>query len=219
MRRAPVASLIIACCTVSGCRASASADASLKTPAGEETEKFDSPASVQTGPTNPASADMALLGARHDLRLAKSGTAVCSCLAAALGAPDEPAFAWGSVVPRIDPQNQVVIALSSDGLACPGASKDSLGASYWGYKQNGNDVFVIVEALKPGRPLTAGAIIPKPIENGQVYVLPRARSVPYGRPLIASDRVCKLGNPGPRRGPAGAAPESEQDDSFESAPE
>lgn len=221
MRSASVAPLIVACCAILDCKASASAEASVKTPSTHEAEELESPAvQTATAAAEPApAADVALFGARHDLRLASSGTAVCSCLAAALGTPNESAFAWRSAVPQIDPLDQLVIALSSDGIPCPGAPKDSLGASYWGYKQSGKDVIVIVETLKPGRPLTAGAIIPKPIEDGQVYVSPRSKSVPYGKPLNASERLCKLGNPGPRRGAPSAQPEPEPDESAGPQPE
>jgi hypothetical protein len=88
--------------------------------------------------------------------------------------------------------------LSSDGQTCKGEPKDSLGASYWGYRISGNDVVVLVEAAHGGRPLTSGAVIPKPVGPGQVYVAPASKKLPYGRPLTGGG-MCKIGNPGGSR--------------------
>lgn len=140
-----------------------------------------------------------LLGARHDLALvAERATNQCQCLAVALGASDLPAFRWKTGAPRIDPETQLVIALSSQNQGCT-EPKGSLGASYWGYRIQGNDVVVYVESAVSGRPLTAGGIIPKPFGEGQVYVAPASRRAPYGRAADAKAAQCKLGNPGALR--------------------
>jgi hypothetical protein len=107
-------------------------------------------------------------------------------------------MAWQTQPPSIDPETQLVIALSSAGLSCPGAPADSLGASYWGYRRRGDDVIVVVEAARSGRPITMGAIIPKPFGSGQVYVEPSSPGLVYGKPLSGAGS-CKLGNPGPAR--------------------
>jgi hypothetical protein len=182
----------------SGCRASASA--SINT--GQKEENFDEDPGTMGDGEAEEPAEPALLGARHDLHLKSSAAATCSCLAVALGGPADASFAWDGQVPSIDPQTQLVIAVSSEGVACTGAPKDSLGASYWGYRQSGDDVIVIVENARFGRPLTAGAIIPKPIGNGQVYVRNASNGVPYGKPLNSADKLCRIGNPGPARGTA-----------------
>jgi hypothetical protein len=57
---------------------------------------------------------------------------------------------------------------------------------------------VLVEAARGGRPLTSGAIIPRPIGPGRVFVAPASKKLPYGRPLDGSGN-CKIGNPGPIR--------------------
>jgi hypothetical protein len=93
------------------------------------------------------------------------------------------------------------LALSSEGQTCTGEPKASRGASYWGYRISGNDVVVLVEAARDGRPLTSGAIIPKPVGGGQVYVAPASKKSPYGRGKDGSDQ-CKLGNPGVPRASA-----------------
>jgi len=142
-----------------------------------------------------------LLGARHDLSLAtERASLTCSCLKLGLGAPSDPAFRWKGTPPTIDPGTQLIVGLTSEGMTCK-QPKGSLGASYWGYRQSGNDVVVFVESAVKGRPLTAGAIIPKPFGDGQVFAAPAFRREPYGRGPKGEPR-CKLGNPGsPRSAP------------------
>jgi hypothetical protein len=192
-----------------GCRASASAN--LNT--GKKAEDDEDNGPVEPTEAEPPPADYALLGARHDVRLAADKkTPICSCLAVGLGAPADASFTWDGPPPAIDPQEQLVVAISSDGIACAGAKEGSLGASYWGYRQSGDDIVVIVENSHAGRPVTAGAIIPKPYGAGQVYVKAAAKSVPYGRPLVAGEKLCKIGNPGPtRKASEPAAPEESSD--------
>jgi hypothetical protein len=137
-----------------------------------------------------------LLGARHDLKLrSASATASCQCLQVALGAARSPAMAWSTTPPELDDATQLSIALSSEGVQCPGEPKGSLGASYWGYRISGNDVIVLVESARGGRPLTTGAIIPRPVGPGHVFVAPASKKLPYGRPLSGTG-LCKIGNPG-----------------------
>jgi hypothetical protein len=140
-----------------------------------------------------------LLGARHDLKLLPGkATANCECLSVALGGARSSGMAWGAVPPELDDRTQLSIALSSEGQICKGEPQKSLGASYWGYRLQGNDVVVLVEAALSGRPLTAGAVIPKPVGAGQVYVAPASRKLPYGRALEGKG-MCKIGNPGQLR--------------------
>jgi hypothetical protein len=143
-----------------------------------------------------------LLGARHDLKLASGkGTTSCQCLSVALGGAADGGMAWSGDVPTLDASTQLSIAVSSEGQACKDEPKPSLGASYWGYRISGNDVIVLVEAARPGRPLTSGAIIPKPVGPGQVFVAPASRKLPYGRALDGKGS-CKIGNPGEPRAAA-----------------
>jgi hypothetical protein len=113
----------------------------------------------------------------------------------ALGGAGSSGMAWGAAPPALDEDTQLSIALSSEGQTCKDEPKQSLGASYWGYRLNGNDVVVLVEAARGGRPLTAGAVIPKPVGAGQVYVAPASKKLPYGRALEGKG-LCKIGNPG-----------------------
>ncbi|MCK6536821.1 MAG: hypothetical protein L6Q84_27955 [Polyangiaceae bacterium] len=210
--------LLIAIATLAlvatGCRVQASANANLNT--GKKSgEEFEDEPPVKGEGEAEGPGEHALVGARHDLMLSPDKrTPVCSCLSVSLGGPADPAFKWSGAAPTIDAETQLVIAVSSEGIACPAAKPDSLGASYWGYKQAGDDVIVTIENARNGRPLTGGAIIPKPIGNGQVYVQPASKGVPYGRSLVAGEKSCKVGNPGPARklgGPSGTQTEEEQD--------
>ena len=155
-------------------------------------------AAMSAGAQN-LSASRVLLGARHDLKLQPGkGNASCECLSVALGSTHSDGMAWSAGAPEIDESSQLSIALSSASQACKGEPKQSLGASYWGYRLRGNDVVVLVEAARDGRPMTNGAIIPKPVGAGQVYVAPAFKKLPYGRPLQGQG-LCKIGNPGQPR--------------------
>ncbi len=118
-----------------------------------------------------------LLGARRDLSLAKGTAANCRCVAAAIGAANSPAFVWTGTAPELDPATQMIVALSSEGIAC---ADSSAVASYHGYRVEGSNVFVSVEAAHPGRPLTHGAVIPKPAADGKVF-LESFGKVPFGK--------------------------------------
>jgi hypothetical protein len=198
---------------LSGCQASLSADAQVNANGqgasaegdadlsasgkGEMTRSAlaSAPSSAETTASDlPAS--RVLLGARHDLKLKSGqGTASCECLSVALGGARSGGMAWSAVPPAIDEGTQLSIALSSEGQTCKGEPKQSLGASYWGYRISGNNVIVLVEAARGGRPLTSGAIIPKPVDSGQVFVAPTSKKLPYGRSLEGKG-LCKIGNPG-----------------------
>jgi hypothetical protein len=102
---------------------------------------------------------------------------------------------WSATPPDIDESTQLTIALSSEGTVCKNEPKRSLGASYWGYQISGNDVIVLVESASGGHPLTSGAVIPRPVGSGQVYVRPASKKLPYGRALDGKG-ACKVGNPG-----------------------
>lgn len=145
-----------------------------------------------------------LLGARRDLTLATDhAESSCACLKVALGAETLPAFRWQSGAPKLDAETQLVVGLSSEGAGCP-APKNAEGASYWGYRWSGNDVVVYVENAVKGRPVAVGAVIPKPVAEGQVFIAPRDTKVPYGRGRDGA-KSCKLGNPGaPRTAPVTA---------------
>ena len=185
------------------CKASVQADANVSTDGAagdEEIKSFDrpleTPAKAPDAPSDHIGAPShALLGARHDLGYAGPKTAACACLAVALSdQPQNTSFVWELEAPRLEPTSQWIIALSSSDVPCEGAPGGTLGASYQGYVQDGNDVVVYVEALGEGRPMTNGAIIPRPKPTGSVFVEPT--NAVYGKPLEGKNKRCKIAAPG-----------------------
>ena len=162
----------------------------------EEVKDFNKPLDEQATETpsfEGASREQALLGARPDLSFNGSPSPTCKCLAVAVGQPGDPSFHWSGERPHTNPDSQLVIALTSNGVACSEARGTGLGASYWGYELKQDDVVVVVEPAVEGRPLTSGAIIPRPLGNGRVYVRPSDKSVPYGRPATGTGAMCPVG--------------------------
>lgn len=197
------------------CKASVQADAKVSGEAAssEPVQEFDRPldaASLEAAKTKEADlegggADYALLGARHDLDYDGPKTPTCQCLAVSLrDRADDAAFKWELGAPRVNPATQWVIALSSEGVPCDSAPSGTLGASYQGYVVEGNDVVVFVEALGEGRPMTNGAVIPRPAPGGAVLI--EAAGAVYGRPLDGKSKRCRLEAPAGSGNAASAAP-------------
>lgn len=132
----------------------------------------------------------ALFGARAGLHLEKGTAANCRCLAVVAGPTNDRRFRWDGQVPTVDPNGQIVVALSSEGLDCPEAPKEALGASYHGYETVGADVIIQVETGRMGRPLAGGAVVPKPTATGRILVRPVERNSPYGRALDGKNADC-----------------------------
>ena len=184
---------ILLSCTLYGCGGSAKARADTKTGAdaqGEVPFDVDNSAWDTTDQTYTEKdtaraardamtgrSEGVLLGARHDLFLKKGLSATCQCLAVLLGPPDTSGMVWTGTPPPIDPSTQTVVALGSDGIGC---SKPAPGASYMGFETQGTDVIVHVEAAVEGRPVTHGAVIPRPVPGGHVILHPNG-DIPYGR--------------------------------------
>jgi len=190
------------------CHASVQADANLSTgkdakEGQEQVRDFDRPldaaaAKPEAAPESSKPEPYALLGARHDLSYTGSKTPSCQCLAVQLSDHvDDPSFQWELGAPHLDPSTQWVIAFTSNGVSCDAPPAGTLGASYQGYGVDGNDVVVYVEALGEGRPMTNGAIIPRAIGSGSVFIEPAGAI--YGKPLEGKGKRCKLT-------PAGGAP-------------
>ncbi len=142
--------------------------------------------------TKPNAASFAmqsgLLGVRHDLLLADGAhTARCHCLAVEVGPATDRRFFWMSGAPTLG-ADAVAVALSARGIACSGGdAEEKRRPSISAVDQIGDDILIEVEDLPEGRPLAAGAVIPKPGPNGGVYVRPRnaksiyAKGAPGGR--------------------------------------
>jgi hypothetical protein len=186
------------------CRASVSADAEVSGrvsgPDSEQAAPVVAPGPAPQAPSSPPE-ERPLLGARQNLALAtEQATTQCNCLDVGLGSADSAAFRWQGEPPRVDPQTQLVLAIASAPKRCVGPGREhALGASYWGYRITGNDVVVLVEAHRRGRPQTTGAVIPKPVGDGQVWVAPASRKLPFGRGPGGKEPRCRLGNPAPIR--------------------
>lgn len=187
------------------CKASVQADANSSGAAhldasGKPLRSFDRPMETPVSAPDPvhegveASNAFALYGARHDLSYNGPRAASCACLAVALrDRPQDSAFQWELDEPRVEPNSQWIIALSSNDVPCDAPPSATLGASYQGYVTEGNDVVVYVEALGEGRPMTNGAIIPRPKPSGAVFVEPT--NAVYGKPLEGKGKRCKLAAP------------------------
>ncbi len=160
---------------------------------GDKQQKKTMAALSETGASRRgANSSTALFGARHDLRLSPSETTPkCQCLAAVVGSPTTAGLSWAGPQPTVDTRSQLVVALGSEGIACPNSSEDQV-ASYRGYTVDGSDVVITVELAQSGRPVTHGAIVPRPAAGGQVYVRPSSKQVPFGRALDGAER-CALG--------------------------
>ena len=188
----------LACCA---CHASVQADAQLNSgKSDEQVRDFDRPlepaaaAKAESAADTAGAQEYALLGARHDLNYAGGKTPSCQGLAVALSdKAEDPAFQWDMGAPHLDPSTQLVIAFTSNGVSCDSPPAGTLGASYQGYAVEGNDVVVSVEALGEGRPLTSGAIIPRPVGTGSVLI--EAAGAVYGKPLEGKAKRCKISAP------------------------
>jgi hypothetical protein len=184
-----------------GCQASAGAQAEVKS-TGQVNAEANLAMSESTRPPQPGGSssepnDVAaqptqesLLGARAGLRLGMPAAATCQCLSVVVANPTDTRFTWEGPVPRTNPETQLVVGLSSEGLPCPAAAKDALGASYHGYEVVGTDVVVEVETARLGRPIAQGAIIPKPPSGARVFIRPVDTKSPYGRSADGKSTSC-----------------------------
>jgi hypothetical protein len=164
--------------------------------------------------TQPVSEPVALFGARHDFKVSDgTGAVSCKCVAALLGPPSSGKLIWQSEMPRTKPETQLMIAL----VPQQGDCGEHGIASYWGYRIEGNDVVVLVEDWKAGRPQTLGAIIPRPPANGQVYLAATSQKLPFG--AVDGGARCPLGNPGPKRTEAWGSTENMPSSSINQASE
>lgn len=159
-----------------------------RNPEGTSTNVNASPGSAPPGTTGGP----ALLGARHDVRLKNPASNVaCQCLALFAGPPSSPEFLWSGEAPTIDPAAQLVIALDSEGTPCD--AEGAPAASYMGYSVEGSDTVINLEPAHPGRPMTRGAIVPRPTGGNLRISAPKA--LPYGKAISGAGAcVIKIAN-------------------------
>lgn len=130
-------------------------------------------------PTDTTPTDFIGIARQLSLKPAEAPAPTCSCVRAVVGQPSNPSFDWhGQPAPKVG-FAALVIGVSSEGIPCD--TKEA-GASIAGFYQDGDNVIVEVEPWKPNIPQATGAIIPKPGENGAVYLRARGGS-PYGKPI------------------------------------
>src|SRR6266542_3751698 len=179
----------------SGCRAHASASADVKTSADMDGDrKYEAPESsrpspppgtrplVVPGPSEPPSDRTFFLGVVHDLSLsaAAARSPACRCLAVGYGAPTDAKFAWQGGPPKLEP-GTMAVAIAADGVACSSPGYAPRRASISGVERAGDDVVVIVENVREGRPVVHGALVGPPGGTGSLVIRAR-RGAPYGAP-------------------------------------
>lgn len=156
--------------------------------------RSDAPMPITAAPTTQPTE----MRVRHDLMMAKNAPheANCSCLSIVVAqAPTDARLMWIDAPPKLE-GDVAVVAMSSQGITCPGLSADTnTRPSISGVERDGADVIIVVEDLPQGRPVASGAVIPKPGPGGSVYVKPKGPKVLYGRPLAgapANASRCKV---------------------------
>jgi hypothetical protein len=162
-----------------------SAEPETKTKRLRETEALHvQPEAIDKGPT-------AVLGVRHDLMLSNAPHDVrCSCLSVEFGQPNDPMFFWAGGAPQIN-TDALIVAVGARGIACPGGDPDDRRRrpSISAVEQQGDDIYIEIEDLPEGRPLASGAIIPRPVSKGAIYVVPRRGNAVYGKSAGGRCRV------------------------------
>lgn len=137
--------------------------------------------------SNGTSPSLALLGARHDLHLKPHNEPSCSCMAFAVGKPNDARFAWEGAQPSATASNTNVVAFAM----VEGECETGLVASYRGYEVVGNDVHILLEPAVDGRPQVGGAVLPSP-QPGGGYVVVTPKDSPFGRSRTPGEAQCRL---------------------------
>lgn len=151
--------------------------------------------------STPAPVETQFIGVVHNLTLSQqaAAAATCRCMAAAVGLPDNPAFAWQGKAPAVG-DDAIVVAISNEGTPCD-KPVGGRGPSIAGVEHDGVDVVVSIEEGRPGRPLARGAVVARPASDG--WLVFRAGRLPYGRAADATGGVCRVRLTG---APAASAP-------------
>jgi hypothetical protein len=183
-----------------GCRAHASASAQMGARADtDEDRKYEAPEPAQAAPVAtraplpaPSAERTYFLGVVPDLSLAPGGarTAACRCLAIAYGSPNDAKFAWQAGPPRAEP-GTMAVAIAADGVACSAPGYAPLRASIAGVEREGDDIVLVVENVREGRPAMHGALIVAPSGKGSLVVRGR-RGAPYGSPASGGQGPCRV---------------------------
>jgi hypothetical protein len=135
----------------------------------------------------------AFIGVTHALTLTPEAAAIprCRCLAATVGAGDDPAFVWRSTPPVVGDE-ALVVGISNEGTPCE-RPVGGRGPSIAGVEQHGGNVIVHIEEGRPGAPLARGAIFVRPPGDGSYLIFRAQRRLPYGEPLPgANSDLCRI---------------------------
>jgi hypothetical protein len=197
LRRAAIAAVLA---IGSGCHAHAQASAQVNTAIDDDDRKYEvaqpassAPVRVAPAPEPSPPADRTYyLGVVPDLSLARASTRApaCRCLAVGYGSPADPKFAWQMGPPRVEP-GTMAVAIAADGVSCSAPGYAPLRASIAAVERAGDDIVVVVENVKEGRPAMHGALVVSPGGKGVLVV--RARlGAPYGAPAGGGQGPCRV---------------------------
>jgi hypothetical protein len=188
---------------LAGCQAHASASANMTATTQDDDRKYETPEPASPAPAGGARPMVApapaapvdrtiFLGVVHDLSLAPGAarTPACQCLAVAYGTPADPKFTWQGGPPRVDP-GTMAVAIAADGVACSARGYAPARASISGVERSGDDIVLVVENVREGRPVMHGALVAAPGGKGSLVV--RARGgAPYGAPPGGGHGPCRV---------------------------
>jgi hypothetical protein len=186
-----------------GCHAHAEASAKMTTTPEGDDRKYEVPEPASPAPTGTARPMAAappapptdrtiFLGVVHDLSLAPGAARApaCRCLAVGYGAPTDPKFSWQEGPPSIEP-GTMAVAIATDGVPCSARGQAPSRASISGVERVGDDIVLVVENVREGRPVMRGALVAPPSGKGSLLV--RARhGAPYGAPPNGGPGPCRV---------------------------
>lgn len=132
------------------------------------------------------------IGVTHALELSEAAStqAVCQCMAAAVGAPQDSAFQWRGPPPTVG-DDALVLAIGNEKSSC-NHQGSFRGPSIQGIESDGSNVIVLLEEPRPGVPVARGAVFQRPPGEGFLVFRPDRR-LPYGQPLPGSGAsVCRI---------------------------
>jgi hypothetical protein len=185
------------------CHAHAEASAKMTTTPEDDDRKYEIPEApspapkggarpmVKPAPEPPADRTL-FLGVVHDLSLAPGAvrTPACRCLAVGYGAPTDPKFSWQEGPPRFEP-GTMAVAIAAEGVACDARGQAPARASISGVERSGDDIVLVIENVKEGRPVMRGALVAAPGGKGSLVVRAR-RGAPYGAPANGGPGPCRV---------------------------
>jgi hypothetical protein len=195
--------LLAGAAVLAGCHAHAQASAQMTANPTDDDRKYEIPEPASPAPTGnarpmavtapPAPVDRTIfLGVVHDLSLAPGAARApsCKCLAVGYGAPSDPKFTWQAGPPQVE-AGTMAVAIAAEGIACNAPGFAPARASISGVERVGDDIVLVVENVKEGRPVMRGALVAAPAGKGSLVVRAR-RGAPYGAPANGGPGPCRV---------------------------